>query len=129
MAWLQTAGMLLARIQDSKNKKNRRKAVMEIIKVKNYRVFAEKLKNMTGCEIIIKIMKEKDHFHFQLNKDGISLGILCIFQGEASFAPFVTHENVKDDQFINVNYMPMLDDFISVLKVFGELFVCKEETE
>lgn len=102
---------------------------MEIMKVKNYKVFAENLKKKTGCEVIIRIMNGKDHFHFQLNKDGISLGVLCIFQGEASFAPFVTHENVKDDQFINVNYMPMLDDFISVLKVFGELFVCKEETE
>ena len=97
------------------------------MKVKNYRVFAETLKKKTGCEVIIKIMDGKDHFHFQLNKDGISLGILCLYSGEASFAPFVTHETVKNDQFINVNYMPMLNDFIGVLKVFDELFVCEEE--
>lgn len=98
---------------------------MEIMKVKNYKVFAETLKQKTGCEVNIKILS-KEHFHFQLSKDGISLGILCIDQGFASFAPFVTHETAKDDQYINVQYMPMLEDFINVLKVFEELFVCEE---
>lgn len=102
---------------------------MEIMKVKNYRVFAEMLKKKTGCDVVIKIMREKDRFHFQLNKDGISLGVLCLCSGEASFAPFVTHETAKDEQFINVNYMPMFNDFIGVLKVFDELFVCEEEAE
>ena len=110
---------------DSKQKREGENS-MEIIKVKNYRVFAESLKKKTGCEVIIKIMNSKDHYHFQSNKDGISLGILCLNQGEASFAPFVTHETVRDEQYINVKYMPMLDDFIGVLKVFDELFVCEE---
>lgn len=98
---------------------------MEIMKVKNYKVFAETLKKKTGCEVIIQIIGSR-HYHFQLNKDGISLGVLCLDQGEASFAPFVTHETAKNDQYINMNYMPMLDDFIGVLKVFDELFVCEE---
>lgn len=72
-------------------------------------------------------MNKKDHFHFQLNKDGISLGVLCLDQGEASYAPFVTLETAQDNQYINVQYMPMLEDFISVLKVFDELFVCECE--
>ncbi len=100
---------------------------MKIMKVKNYKVFSEILKKKTGCQVIIKIMSSKDHYHFQLNKDGISLGVLCLDQGEASFAPFVTHETAQNEQYINVQYMPMLDDFISVLKVFDELFVCEEE--
>lgn len=99
---------------------------MEIMKVKNYKVFAENLKKKTGCEVIIKLIGT-DHTHFQLNKDGISLGVLCIDKGEASFAPFVTHETAKNDQYINVQYMPMLEDFIGVLKVFDEMFVCEEE--
>ena len=37
---------------------------MEIIKVKNYKSFAESLRNKTGCEVIIKIMDNKDHYHF-----------------------------------------------------------------
>ena len=74
---------------------------MEIMKVKNYKVFAETLKKKTGCEVSIKIL-DKDHFHFQLNKDGISLGVLCIDQGEASFAPFTTFETANNDQYINV---------------------------
>ena len=71
---------------------------MEIMKVKNYKVFAETLKKKTGCEVSIKILN-KDHFHFQLNKDGISIGVLCINQGEA---PFVTLKTANNDQFINV---------------------------
>ena len=98
---------------------------MEIMKVKNYKVFAETLKKKTGCEVIIQIIGSW-HYHFQLNKDGISLGVLCLDQGKASFAPFVTHETAKNDQYINMDYMPMLDDFIGVLKVFDELFVCEE---
>lgn len=98
------------------------------MKVKNYKVFAETLKKKTGCEVNIKLM-DTDHTHYQLSKDGTSLGVLCVDKGEASFAPFVTHETAQNDQYINVQYMPMLDDFIGVLKVFSELFVCEEETE
>ena len=101
---------------------------MEIMKVKNYKVFAETLKKKTGCEVNIKLI-DTDHTHYQLSKDGISLGVICVDKCEASFAPFVTHETAQDDQYINVQYMPMLDDFIGVLKVFSELFVCEEETE
>lgn len=101
---------------------------MEIMKVKNYKVFAETLKKKTGCEVSIKLI-EANHTHYQLSKDGISLGVLCVDQSEASFAPFVTHETARDNQYINVQYTPMLDDFIGVLKVFGEMFVCKEEVD
>lgn len=100
---------------------------MEIIKIKNYKVFAETLKKRTKCNVTIRIMKGKEHYHFQLDKDGISLGVLCLDDGDVSFAPFVTLDTAENDQYINVKYMPMLDDFISVLKVFDELFVCEEE--
>lgn len=99
------------------------------MKVKNYKAFAETLKKKTDCEVNIKLMNDTNHVHYQLSKDGISLGILCINNGEVSFAPFSTHENVQNDQYINVRYMPMLDDFICVLKVFSELFICEEEVE
>lgn len=99
---------------------------MEITKVKNYKSFAEMLKNKTGCDIIIKIIAN-NHYHYQMNKDGISLGVLCVDNGVGSFAPFVTHENVKDDQYINVHYMPMLDDLIKVFNVFSEIFICEDD--
>lgn len=101
---------------------------MEVMKVRNYKEFAEILKRKTGCEINIKLMG-KNHTHYQMSKDGISIGILCIDEGYASFAPFVNHETAKDDQYINVEYMPMIDDLISVLRVCNELFVCKEQVE
>lgn len=72
-------------------------------------------------------MNSKNHYHFQLNKDGISLGVLCLDNGEVSFAPFTSLDEAINKQYISINYMPMLDDFISVLKVFNEMFVCEEE--
>lgn len=101
---------------------------MKIMKVKNYKTFAEMLKSKTGCEVNIKLMGA-DHVHYQLIKDGISIGVLCVDKGEASFAPFVSHETVQNDQYINIQYMPMIDDFIKVLRVFAEIFVCETEED
>lgn len=100
---------------------------MEIVKVNNYKTFAETLKVKTGCEVDIRV-RGVDHTHYQLSKDGISLGVLCINKGISAFAPFVTHATERDDQYFNVQYMPMIDDLVKVLKVFNELFVCEEET-
>lgn len=100
---------------------------MEIMKVKNYKVFAEELKKKTNCEVMIRIMNSKDHYHFQLSKYGVPMGVLCLDCGEASFAPFANFENARDEQYINVKYMPMLDDLISIFRVFDELFVCEME--
>lgn len=105
--------------------KEKENDIMEIVKVKNYKAFAETLEKETNCKVNIKLMG-KNHIHYELSKDGISLGVLCLNDDEASFAPFVTHETAKDSQYISVQYMPMLDDFIAVLKVFGRMFVCDE---
>lgn len=96
---------------------------MDIIKVKNYKTFAETLEAATGCDVLIKLMGNKNHVHYQLNKKGISVGVLCIDDGEATFAPFVNLENAQNCQFISMQYMPMMSDFIKVLEVFGEMFV------
>ena len=65
----------------------------------------------------------KDHTHYQLNKMGISLGVLCIDKGEASFAPFVTHNTAIDDQYINAENLPLFDDFVELLLTFKDMFV------
>lgn len=96
---------------------------MEIYKVKNYKKFADELKEKTGCDIDVKIMNGKDHFHYQLSKDGLSLGVLCIDEGEATFAPFATHENAKNDNYLNLQFLPLCDDFMSLLLVFKDMFV------
>lgn len=98
---------------------------MEIYKVKNYKVFADQLKKTTGCDVSIKLIA-KNHTHYQLNKMGLSLGVLCVDNGEVSFAPFVTHETAKDDQYINVQNFPLFDDFVQLLTVFHSLFVDEE---
>lgn len=106
---------------------------MEIKKIKNYRTFAEELKTKTGCDVKIKILSDsnnhlanqplREHYHYELRKDGFPLGILCCDDGYISFAPFATFENVTDSQYINVYYMPMFDEFINILKIFQEMFV------
>lgn len=95
---------------------------MEIYKVKNYKVFANQLMEKTGCDVSIRLLS-KNHTHYQLSKMGLSLGVLCVDNGEVSFAPFVTHETARDDQYINAQNLPLFDDFIQLLTVFREMFV------
>lgn len=99
---------------------------MEIHKVKNYKVFARQLEEKTGCDIQISLMG-KDHIHYQFNKMGLSLGVLCIDHGNASFAPFVTLDTAKDDQYINAENLPLFDDFVMLMKTFREMFVDDSE--
>lgn len=95
---------------------------MEIYKVKNYKAFAKQLEEKTGCNVTIQVIG-KDHTHYQLNKMGISLGVLCVDQGEVSFAPFVTHNTARDSQYINAENLPLFDDFVSLLLTFRDMFV------
>lgn len=99
---------------------------MEIYKVKNYKVFANQLKDKTGCDVSIRLIG-KNHTHFQLDKMGMSLGVLCVYNGEVSFAPFVTLDTAQNDQYINAQNLPLFDDFIQLLTTFQEMFV--EEAE
>lgn len=72
---------------------------------------------------------KKNHYHFQLDSDGISIGVLCMDKGEPSFAPFTTLKNVKNDNFINCTYMSLIDDLINVFKVLGDMFTCDLEVK
>jgi len=95
---------------------------MEIYKVKDYKRFANDLEEKTGCSVSIRLMG-KNHTHYQLNKRGLSLGVLCVQDGELSFAPFVTHETAQNEQYINATYIPLFDDFIELLGAFREMFL------
>lgn len=99
---------------------------MEIYKVKDYKVFANQLAQKTGCNVTIKLMG-KNHTHYQLDKMGLSLGVLCVDNGEVSFAPFVTLDTAQNDQYINAQNLPLFDDFVQLLTTFREMFV--EEVE
>lgn len=103
----------------------------KIDKVKNYRQFAEILEKKTGCSIKIKVIDNNgNHVHYQLNdKYDMTIGVLCVDNGFASFAPFETHESVKNEQYINVKYMAQFDDFVKVLSVFREMFIVEVEEE
>lgn len=95
---------------------------MEIYKVKNYKVFATQLEDRTGCDVLIRLMG-KNHTHYQINKMGLSLGVLCVDNGDVSFAPFVTLDSAKNEQYISAQNLPLFDDFVDLLTVFREMFV------
>lgn len=99
--------------------------------VKNYKAFAALLEKETGCTVKIKLMDNKaDHVHYQLNdKYDMTLGVLCVDNGDVSFAPFETHESVSNNQYINVQHMVQFDDFAKLIGVFAKLFVSTEETD
>lgn len=80
---------------------------MKIKKTKDYRAFGDYLSNISGCDITIEIMNEKNHVHFQFKKEGIPLGILCINEDEIVFAPFE----------------PFLNDLAGLITIFGEVFI------
>lgn len=100
---------------------------MEIYKVKDYKVFANQLMDKTGCDVSIRLMG-KNHTHYQFNKMGLSLGVLCVDDGEVSFAPFVTLDTAENDQYINAQNLPLFDDFVQLLTTFREMFVEEAET-
>ena len=97
----------------------------EIKTVKNYRTFADELAKKTGCSVKIKLMNDKgNHIHYQLNdKYDMTLGILCIDDGVASFAPFVNHDTVHNEQYISMNKFPMLEELIATMTVLRDMFM------
>lgn len=101
---------------------------MDILKVKDWKTFAKRLEESSGYKITLKILNE-DHVHYQFEKSGISLGVLCINQGQVSFAPFVTHETAKDEQYLNIQFFSLIDDLNNLLKMFRMVFVCDYEDD
>lgn len=99
--------------------------MFEVKKVKNYRQFAELLERETGCDIVIQVMNnDSTHIHYQMNdKFGMSLGVLCVDEGYASFAPFETLKSALNEQYININHLTQTDDFFKVMSVLGKIFI------
>lgn len=94
-----------------------------INKIKNYKQFAEMLEGKTGCSIKIKII-ERNHIHYQLNdKNGLSLGVLCVYDENVSFAPLTTHEDATDEQYITGFHIVQFDELAKLLYVLKEMFV------
>ena len=98
----------------------------KINKVKNYKQFAKLLEEKTGCSVSIEII-DKDHIHYQINDEyKTSLGILCIDHGDVAFAPFATHDDNENEQFISVIHFVQVDGFNKLMNAFKEMFVVDE---
>lgn len=101
----------------------------KINKVKNYQHFATVLEKETNCSVKIKVMnRDASHVHYQINdRFDMSLGVLCIDDGDISFSPFSTIENATNDSYINIYHLVRVEDFTKLLSVFSEMFVKGEE--
>ena len=98
---------------------------MEIKTVKNYKDLANKFKEITKSdEVKIKIMCGDNHYHFGMIKDGLPIATICYDSGTISVAPFIKIENAaSEDSWINVNKLPIFDDFVTLMNGLKELIV------
>lgn len=97
--------------------------MFEINKVKNYKHLAQVIEKETGYSVKIKVM-EKNHVHYEIY-DGYAmiLGTLCVQNEDVSFAPFVTSDNARDCEYINIAHLVQARDFINLIDVFSKMFV------
>ena len=99
---------------------------MEIKTIKNYKDLANKFKEITKCdEVKIRVMNDKNHYHFGMIKDGLPIATICYLDGELSVSPFTAVENSanNDGSWINVNKLPIFDDFTTLMNGLKELIV------
>lgn len=99
---------------------------MEIKTIKNYKDLADKFKEITKCdEVKICVCEGKDHYHFGMIKDGMPIATICYDEGELSVAPFTKVEDSHTDEeaWINVNKLPIFDDFVILMEGLKELVV------
>ena len=99
---------------------------MEIKTIKNYKDLANKFKEITKCdEVKIKLMGDDNHYHFGMSKDGLPIAVICYDDGDITVSPFSTLDNCPDssESWINVNKLPIFDDFVILMEGLKELVV------
>ena len=99
---------------------------MDIKKIKNYKELAAKFKEITKCdEVKIRVMSGHNHYHFGMIKDGMPIATICYCDGEISVAPFMRVEDSSSsgDEWINVNKLPIFDDFVILMNGLKEFVV------
>ena len=99
--------------------------MFDVKRVKNYRQFGELLEKETGCDIKIQLMSDDgSHTHYQFDdRFGMTLGVLCVDEGYASFAQFETLDSSEDNQYINISHLAQFNDFMNLLSTLGNIFV------
>jgi len=96
--------------------------MLNVKRQEDYKRFAENLRELTGCEVEVKIMGQ-NHFHFGLiSKEGIPIIIICWDKEVLSFAPFrKLSDDVANVEYINMCIAPNIDDFCNVLQVLKKI--------
>ena len=102
---------------------------MEIKTVKNYKDLANKFKDITKCDQVkIEILSGDNHYHFGMLKDGLPIATICYDNGSLSVSPFtrVEDSHTTGDVWINVNKLPIFDDFTILMNGLKELVIDDE---
>jgi hypothetical protein len=95
--------------------------MLGIKKKANYIEFGNKILEMSGCKGTYEIIGE-NHFHYELNKNGMVIGILCYDNGDLSFAPFKSFKDRGiNNCYISFDLVPSFKDFTETLTKLGEL--------
>lgn len=96
---------------------------MEIIKIKNYNKMADELAEATGLTVNPRVIG-RNHVHYEFKKGNMAVGVLCMDDGELSFAPLVSDEKAANSQYINFSRLPdfkiVADLMISLMDKFVE---------
>lgn len=78
---------------------------MEIIKIKNYNKMADELSEATGLVVNPRVIS-KNHVHYEFKKGNMAVGVLCINEGELSFAPLTSDDKAANSQYISFSRLP-----------------------
>ena len=98
---------------------------MEIKTIKNYKDLADKFKEITKCDEAKIVILEDNHYHFGMIKYGMPIATICYNEGELSVAPFtkVEDSHTGEEAWINVNKLPIFDDFVILMEGLKEIVV------
>jgi len=95
--------------------------MLSIKKKVDYIKFRDKIAELTGCDVTYELVGE-NHFHYELRKNSIVLGVLCYDKGNLSFAPFKSlGSHCYDSEYIKFDLVPSFKDFTETLTKLGEL--------
>lgn len=94
---------------------------MEIVKIKNYRKFANELAEKTKLTVTPQEI-ESNHIHYHFKKDFTTILVVCIKNEKVTFLPF-DKEIRQDNTWLSIDNLLYLDELKIVLDVIKSLFI------
>lgn len=96
--------------------------MLNIKKKADYIKFGEEVAKITGCKVTYEVLKRENHFHYQLEKNGMVIGMFCYENGELSFCPFGSFKNgAPNSAYIKFGLAPSFKDMTDALMALSTL--------